>query len=168
MSKREEIRKKKQQQSRQQMLIIAGVIVVIAVAVAGYLIYQNYQNTLPVAQGSYTTVPTQTWPQADGKALGRRAPRCWCRNLLTFNAPSGGEFFHGVEPQLIKDYVAAGKIRYEFHHYIVIDKTPAAANHSTRPRPASAPTSRPILGTITIYCIRTRAARGAARLPTIA
>ena len=61
MSKREEIRKRKQRQQRRQLLTIAGVIAVIAIGAAGWLIYQNYQSTLPVPEGSFTTVPTQTW-----------------------------------------------------------------------------------------------------------
>ena len=65
MSKREEMRKRRQQQTQRRMLTAAGVIALIAVAVAGWLIYQNIR---PI--GSYITVPTQTWPQADGKALG--------------------------------------------------------------------------------------------------
>lgn len=122
MSKREEIRKRKQQQTRRQMLAIAAVIVVVAIAVAGWLIYQNYLNTRPVAQGSFTTVPTQTWPQADGKALGPKGAKVLVQEFADFQCPICGEFFHGVEPQIIKDYVTTGKIRYEFHHFIVIDK----------------------------------------------
>jgi protein-disulfide isomerase len=122
MSKREEIRKRKQQQTRQRMLAVAGVIVVVAIGAAGWLIYQNYQNTLPVAQGSFTTVPTQTWPQADGQALGPKGAKVLVQEFADFQCPICGEFFHSVEPQIIKDYVTAGKIRYEFHHFIVIDK----------------------------------------------
>jgi protein-disulfide isomerase len=122
MSKREEIRKRKQQQSRRQMLAIAGVIVVIAIGVTAYLIYQNYQNTLPVAEGSYTTVPTQTWPQADGKALGPPGAKALVQEFGDFRCPVCDEFYRSIEPQLLKDYVATGKIRYEFHHYLVIDQ----------------------------------------------
>jgi protein-disulfide isomerase len=122
MSKREEIRKRKQQQSRRQMLIIGGAIVVIAVAVAGWLIYQSYLNSRPVAANSYTTVPTQTWPGADGKAIGAAAgAKVLVQEFADFQCPICGEYFHGVEPQIIKDYVDTGKIRYEFHHFIVID-----------------------------------------------
>ena len=100
MSKREEIRKRKQQQTRRQMLAIAAVIVVVAIAVAGWLIYQNYLNTRPVAQGSFTTVPTQTWPQADGIALGPKVAKVLVQEFADFQCPICGEFFHGVEPQL--------------------------------------------------------------------
>jgi len=122
MSKREEIRKRKQQQARQRMLAIAGVIVVIAIGVTAWLIYQNYQNTLPVAQNSFTTVPTQTWPQADGKAIGPQSAKVLVQEFADFRCPVCEEYYLSVETQVIKDYVAAGKIRYEFHQFIVIDQ----------------------------------------------
>jgi protein-disulfide isomerase len=116
MSKREEMRKRRQQQSRQRQLIVAGVVAVIAVGVAGWLIYQN---TRPI--GSFTTVPSQTWPQADGKALGPKGAKVVVQEFADFQCPICGEFFRSVEPQLIKDYATGGKIRYEFHDYVVID-----------------------------------------------
>ena len=122
MSKREEMRKRKQQQSQRQMLAVAGVIVVIAIGAAGWLIYQNYQNTLPVAQGSFTTVPTQTWPQADGKALGPKTAKVLVQEFADFRCPICLGYFQSVESQIIKDYVDTSKIRYEFHHYLVIDQ----------------------------------------------
>ena len=117
MSKREEMRKRRQQQTRRRILAIAGVITVIAVAVAGWLIYLN---TRPI--GSIVTVPTQTWPQADGKALGPKGAKVLVQEFADFQCPICGEFFRSVEPQLIKDYITAGKVRYEFHHTIVIDQ----------------------------------------------
>jgi len=104
------------------MAVVAGVIVVIAIAVAGFLIYQNFQNTLPVDASTFTTVATQTWPQADGKALGPKSAKVLVQEFADFRCPVCEEYFRSVEPQVIKDYVATGKIRYEFHHYIVIDQ----------------------------------------------
>jgi protein-disulfide isomerase len=116
MSKREEMRKRRQQETRQRMLIIGGVIVVVAIAAAGWLIYQN---TRPI--GSFTAVATQTWPQADGTALGPKTAKVLVQEFADFQCPICGEYFRSVEPQIIKDYVASGKIRYEFHDFIVID-----------------------------------------------
>jgi protein-disulfide isomerase len=116
MSKREEMRKRRQQATRQRMLIIGGVIVVVAIGVAGWLIYQN---TRPI--GTFTTVATQTWPQADGTALGSKTAKVVVQEFADFQCPICGEYFRSVEPQIIKDYVNTNKIRYEFHHFIVID-----------------------------------------------
>jgi protein-disulfide isomerase len=122
MSKREEMRKRRQQETRQRTLILGGFIVVVAIAIAGFLIYQNLQNSRPVAPDSYTVVPTQTWPNADGKALGLKTDKVVVQIFGDFQCTVCGAYFHGVEPQLMKDYVDTGKIRYEFHHFIVIDQ----------------------------------------------
>jgi uncharacterized membrane protein YebE (DUF533 family) len=72
MSKREEIRKRRQQQARRTQLTIVAGIVVVAVAVVGYIAYQNYQTTLENSKpvGAFVTPEPETWPFADGKALG--------------------------------------------------------------------------------------------------
>ena len=72
MSKREELRKRRQQQARRTQLTIVAGIVVVAVAVVGYIAYQNYQTTLENSKpvGAFVTPKPETWPFADGKALG--------------------------------------------------------------------------------------------------
>src|SRR5947209_1227283 len=117
MSKREEMRKRKQQQTRRRMLAIGGVIVLVAVAAAGWLIYQN---SLPV--GGFTTVPTQTWPLPTGKALGPKNAKVLVQEFADFQCPVCGEYFRSVEPQFMKDFAPGGKVRYEFHHYVIIDQ----------------------------------------------
>jgi protein-disulfide isomerase len=77
------------------------------------------QNNQPI--GTFTTVPTQTWPQADGKALGPKTAKVLVQVFGDFQCPICGEFFRSVEPQIIRDFVIAGTIRYEYHHFIVID-----------------------------------------------
>jgi hypothetical protein len=72
MSKREELRRRRQQQARRTQLTLVGGIVVLAVAVVGYIAYQNYQTALESAKpvGAFVTVEKENWPFADGKALG--------------------------------------------------------------------------------------------------
>jgi uncharacterized membrane protein YebE (DUF533 family) len=72
MSKREELRKRRQQQARRTQLTIVAGIVVVAVAVVGYIAYQNYQTSLENSKpvGAFVTPEPETWPFADGKALG--------------------------------------------------------------------------------------------------
>lgn len=65
MSKREEMRRRRQQKTRQRQLAVLGVITLIALAVTGWLIYQN---TRPL--GEIITVEKKTWPFEDGKVLG--------------------------------------------------------------------------------------------------
>ncbi len=72
MSKREELRKRRQQQAQRTQLTIVAGIVVVAVAVVGYIAYQNYQTSLENSKpiGAFVTPEPETWPFADGKALG--------------------------------------------------------------------------------------------------
>jgi flagellar basal body-associated protein FliL len=72
MSKREEMRRRRQQAARRNQLIIIVGIVVLAAAVVGYIAYQNYQIALENARpiGAFVTPAPETWPFADGKALG--------------------------------------------------------------------------------------------------
>ena len=72
MSKREELRKRRQQQAQRTQLTIVAGIVVVAVAVVGYIAYQNYQTSLENSKpvGAFVTPAPETWPFADGKALG--------------------------------------------------------------------------------------------------
>ena len=67
MSKREELRKRRQQQTRRTQRMVLGAIAALAVAVTGYLIYQN---TRPI--GEIVTIEKETWPMADGKTLGSK------------------------------------------------------------------------------------------------
>ncbi len=72
MSKREELRKRRQERARQTQLTIIAGIVVLAVAVVGFIAYQNYQTALENSKpvGAFVTPEPETWPLADGKALG--------------------------------------------------------------------------------------------------
>lgn len=72
MSKREELRRRRQQRARRTQFTIVTGIVVLAVAVVGYIAYQNYQTALENSRpiGAFVTPEPETWPLADGKALG--------------------------------------------------------------------------------------------------
>ncbi len=72
MSKREEIRKKRQARARRSQLTVLGGIVVVALAVTGYLIYDNYQKQVEAAKpvGAIVSIEKETFPFANGKVLG--------------------------------------------------------------------------------------------------
>ncbi|MBM4422526.1 MAG: hypothetical protein FJ030_03930 [Chloroflexi bacterium] len=70
MSKREELRRKRQQEARQRRWMVIAGVALVAVAAAGFLVYQN---TRPI--GEITTIEKETWPMAEGKALGPKDAR---------------------------------------------------------------------------------------------
>lgn len=97
--------------------IIGGVVVLSIVAVL-VLIRAN-QPAAPV--GEIVTVPAQEWPQPDGKALGPADAKVVLKEYADFQCPFCKMFNQSVQPQIIEDYVKTGKVRYEFHHFIIID-----------------------------------------------
>lgn len=116
MSKRQELRAKRQREARQQRLFILGGIVVVAVAVAGWLIYQN---TRPV--GSFVSVTSTPPPNSDGSAIGSPDARVTLMIFEDFQCPICRVFTQNIRPRIFEEYVYTGRIRFDYRHFIVID-----------------------------------------------
>jgi protein-disulfide isomerase len=114
--KRDEIRQRRRQRARQNQLVIIGLIAVAAIGVAAWLAYQNLR---PI--GEIVAVPTETFPLADGKAIGPAGAKALVQEFADFQCPFCGRYAANVEPLLMKDYLAGGKVRYEYHHFVIID-----------------------------------------------
>ncbi len=70
MTRREAMRRRRQERQRRQQITIAAMIGVVAVAAAGWLIFQSLQAARPVDLSDITQVPTLDWTFANGKTLG--------------------------------------------------------------------------------------------------
>ncbi|MCC6189842.1 MAG: thioredoxin domain-containing protein [Anaerolineales bacterium] len=116
MSKREEMRRRRQQKAHQRQLIIIGAIVVVALAVTGWLIWQN---TRPI--GEFVTLPTQEYPLAEGKSMGSVDAPVTITIFSDFQCPFCGQVARGVEKQVIDTFVNSGQARLVYKHYIVVD-----------------------------------------------
>src|SRR5258706_15754871 len=114
--KRDEIRQRRRQRTRKTQLVVIGVIAVAAIAVAGWLAYQNLR---PI--GAIIVVPPETFPLADGKAIGPAGAKALVQEFAAFQCPFCGRYAANVEPLFMKDYLTAGKVRYEYHHFVIID-----------------------------------------------
>jgi protein-disulfide isomerase len=113
------VRKKKQQeQARRTQIIIIGSVVIVALLVVALLIAQN-PSTQPVAE--ITSVPTQTWPQANGKTMGPADAKVVVMEFADFQCPYCKVVHDKILPLIISDYVATSKVRFEFHHFVVVD-----------------------------------------------
>src|SRR6185503_14922350 len=102
----DQIRERRRQRARQNQLVVIGVIAVAAIGVAAWLAYQNLR---PI--GAIVTVPTETFPLADGKALGPAGAKALVQEFADFQCPFCGRYAANLEPLLMKDYLTAGAVR---------------------------------------------------------
>ncbi len=125
MKKRQIMREKRQRDARQRRLIAIGGIVLVAVAIVGWLIYQN---TRPI--GNIVTVSATPPPNSDGSALGSPDAKVTVMAFEDFQCPNCRTFSETVESRILADYVETGKIRYDFRHFIVIDRGGSESRHA--------------------------------------
>jgi protein-disulfide isomerase len=119
MSTRRRIAKQKSKQpAKKNGLLIIGIVALLAVATVIGLVMANRP---PAAIGEFTTVEKKTWPQANGKSMGAADATVVLREFSDYQCPYCRQFTQTIQSQIIKDYVETGKIRFEYHHYIVID-----------------------------------------------
>jgi protein-disulfide isomerase len=111
-------RPKSKQAPKTNYLLIIGIVAVVAIAAVVALVMANRR---PVDVGEFTTVEKRTWPQANGKSLGPADAKVVLREFSDYQCPYCRQFNATVQDQILKDYVETGKVRFEYHHYIVID-----------------------------------------------
>jgi protein-disulfide isomerase len=120
MSRRKELQLKREQHARRQRLSIIGTVVLVALGVIGISAYQTiYQNTRPI--GEIRSVVKESFPFPDGKSLGAAGAPVTIQLFSDFQCPYCGLYARDFERQLIDEYVAAGQVRFEYRHYIVVD-----------------------------------------------
>jgi protein-disulfide isomerase len=119
MNTRKQIKRKHQAQAqrRNRLLVISG-IVLLALVVVVILITQTPKPSNTAA----IVVPTkQAWPQSNGKSMGSPDAKVVVTEFADFQCPICDTFHTNIWPQLISQYVATGKVRFEYKHFIVID-----------------------------------------------
>ncbi|MCC7362362.1 MAG: DsbA family protein [Anaerolineales bacterium] len=116
MSKKEERRQRRAAEARRRQLLLIGGITIVAVAIVGWLVWQNVK---PI--GEIVSIPTQTYAQANGKTLGAADAPVTILLFSDFQCPICKVFADNVEQQVIATYVDTGRAKLEYHHFIVID-----------------------------------------------
>lgn len=124
--------RRREQVKRRNLMIIGGIVLVAIIAVV-LLVTQNDQ---PVTAGSFVTVEPKEWPQPNGKALGPEDAAVVIRDFSDFQCPFCRQFATGVKDRIIEEFVSTGKVRFEYHHFIVIDAN-VGGNESRRAAEAS-------------------------------
>jgi len=108
------------QQMRQRRLTAIAVIGGLSVLVVGVIIVQSLVSR-PNPTGALADAAQATYPQADGKALGPADAPVVVMEFADFQCPYCNMFHTDIQGRLVEQYLATGQVRFEFHHFIVID-----------------------------------------------
>ncbi|UCH59483.1 MAG: DsbA family protein [Anaerolineales bacterium] len=115
-SKRQIIREQRLRRQRQQRLITILAVSIGAIAIAAILIIPSLT---PV--GEIIQITPVERPMVDGTALGEDDAPVLVEVWEDFQCPACRNFSEDVEPQIVDNYVATGKVRYVYRHYPFLD-----------------------------------------------
>lgn len=78
-------------------------------------------NAKATAAKAAAATPGSSVSGSDGQAMGPANARVTVAEYGDFQCPICKEFHQTTETQFVAQYVKTGKVRFEYHHYIVID-----------------------------------------------
>lgn len=120
-SKRQILREKRQREQKRTRLISIGAVIAGALLLAFLFIYPNVK---PI--GDVISVTPGTYPQTEMNTMGDPNAPVKLETWEDFQCPACKNFSEDIEPLLIQNYVATGKVYYVFHHYPFIDDRSAS------------------------------------------
>lgn len=115
LSKRQEIRARRKREEQRHKLIPILLIALAAVAIVVIVVTQ-YGQTQSVAR-----------PNVNGLAMGNPEAPVKVEEFADFQCPSCGYFVTDTEPIIIKNYIATGKVYFEFHNLAFLGNESIAA-----------------------------------------
>jgi protein-disulfide isomerase len=119
-SKRQLIREQRQRRERQKRLaLILGISAVALVVVALLVIPNILAASAPV--GEIKVITPVARPTADGLALGDPNAPVTVEVFEDFQCPMCDQYSQQIEPQIVQNDVATGKVHYIFRQYPFLD-----------------------------------------------
>jgi len=119
-SKRQVIREQRVKRQRQQRLIMILAVSAGAILIAALLIVPPLQRALaPV--GEIIEITPLERPMVDGTALGDPNAPVLIEVWEDFQCPACRSYSEDIEPRIIENYIATGKVRYVFRQYPFLD-----------------------------------------------
>ena len=126
MSKKDEIRKQREvQKKRTRIYIVAGIVVIAILIVLAVVIPQLKANSVPI--GAIQLPDPVTRPTVNGLTMGDPKAPILVEVYSDFQCPFCKKFTAEVEPAIVKDFVATGKVYYKYIPYRVIGPESDAA-----------------------------------------
>lgn len=119
-SKRQIVREQRMKRQRQQRVLTIVIITAVALVVAFFLIAPSVRNAM-TPLGEIVKITPEARPNADGKAIGDANAPVLVEVWEDFQCPACQGYSQTVEQQLIQNYAATGKIRYEFRQFPFLD-----------------------------------------------
>lgn len=120
-SKKQLIREKRRQARQRQRLVTILIIIAGALFITALLIAPSIRNRLtPV--GNIIPITPQAHPMADGLAMGDPKAPVTIEVFEDFQCPACKNFIETVEPLIVQNYVATGKVYYIFRQHPFIGK----------------------------------------------
>jgi len=130
-SKRQLIREQRIKKQGQQRLMMILIVAGAALAIAAILIVPSLA---PV--GEIVTITPEARPMVDGAAMGDPDAPVLIEVFEDFQCPACRNYSTDIEPLIVENYVATGKVRYVFRQYpflddrVVTNESDQAANAS--------------------------------------
>jgi protein-disulfide isomerase len=119
MSKKDEILKQREmQKKRSRIYIVAGIVVIAILIVLAVALPQLKANSAPI--GAIKLPDPVSRPTVNGLTMGDPKAPIVVEVYSDFQCPFCKKFTSEVEPGIVKDFVATGKVYYKYIPYRVI------------------------------------------------
>ena len=126
MTKKEEIRKQREmQKKRNRILVVAGIVVFAILLVLAVTLPQLKANSVPI--GTIKLPDPITRPNVNGLTMGDSKAPIVLEVYSDFQCPFCKKFTAEIEPGIVKDFVATGRVYYKYIPYRVIGPESDAA-----------------------------------------
>jgi len=120
VSKRQELREQRQRKQRTRRWLIIGGVTIAALVLVGLLILPSIQQAAaPV--GTVVQITPRSLPNPQGTNLGDPNAPVKIVVYEDFQCPSCRNYTETIEPQIIQNDVATGKVYYQFKQFPFID-----------------------------------------------
>ncbi len=112
--------RRQQAQTRQRRLAAVVVVAGLSLLVVAFIIFQSLAAA-PNPNGALVDAEQATYPQADGKGLGPADAPVQVLEFSDYQCPYCNLWHTEIQAQLVEKYIGTNQVRFEYHHFIVID-----------------------------------------------